>query len=389
MFYRGTHDTHSDYVRSHERQPVCDDQHYGCCWQRQIDYCHLQSGDEPSNDQRNNLYVDASAGGYNLTPASVTLDSTGKVATFQTAAALLPNTSYTATISVGAQSASGTAIGCSYVWSFKTVTPPATGVAQVNLGLATPFAIASAGGVTNTITAPLSHINGDVVLDPNTTCNAVAIDAAGGFGLCNGMAPTINGTVISPLYPDAGITSGAIKADFLTGYNSISPANLPGATVLGCGTIGTGGGAGVGIGCAGNATLPPGAYISATASSIGVTGVLTLDGGGDSNAQFVFQAPSALTTAAGAPLTPGSQIVLINGAKASNVWWWVGGSGAATIGTYAIFNGNVLGSGAVVMGTSATSCGRMLAGALGAGNFVFDTNVVSVPGNPNAPPGCQ
>jgi hypothetical protein len=117
--------------------------------------------------------------------------------------------------------------------------------------------------------------------------------------------------------------------------------------------------------------------------------VLTLDGGGDSNAQFVFQAPSALTTAAGAPLTPGSQIVLINGAKASNVWWWVGGSGAATIGTYAIFNGNVLGSGAIVMGTTASSCGRLLAGALGAGNFVFDTNVVSVPGHPNAPAGCQ
>jgi hypothetical protein len=37
----------------------------------------------------------------------------------------------------------------------------------------------------------------------------------------------------------------------------------------------------------------------------------------------------------------------------------------------------------------ATSCGRLLAGAEGSGAFVLDTNIVSVPGNPNAPVGCQ
>jgi len=261
--------------------------------------------------------------------------------------------------------------------NFKTATLAATGLAPVNLGLATPFAIASAAGVNNT---GATTINGDVVLDPTTTCNAVPVNAAGGFDLCAGSAPTLNGTVISPLYPDAGATSGAIKADLLAAYNSIMPASLPGATVLGCGTVGTGGGAGAGIGCAGNATLPPGVYISATASTIGVTGVLTLDGQGDANAQFVFQAPSALTTAAGPPGAPGSEIRLINGAKASNVWWQVGSS--ATIGTYTIFQGNVLADTTITMGTSSTSCGRLLAGAVTAsGAFVFDSNVVSVPGN--------
>jgi hypothetical protein len=79
--------------------------------------------------------------------------------------------------------------------------------------------------------------------------------------------------------------------------------------------------------------------------------------------------------------------VLINGAKASNVWWQVGSS--ATIGTYADFQGNILADSSIVLGTSATSCGRLLAGAVTAsGAFTFDTNVVSVPGNPAAPAGC-
>jgi hypothetical protein len=326
-------------------------------------------------------------GGAALVPASVGYNTATRVATLTTSSALLAGTSYTAIITQGVTSAT-VPLACVYAFNFRTVTPAATGLAPVNLGLAAPFAIASAAGITNTITAPLTQINGDVVLDPTTTCNGVQIDAAGGFGACAGSAPTKTGSVISPLFPDAGATSGAIKADLLAAYNSIIPANLPGATVLGCGTIGTGGGAGGLIGCAGNATLPPGVYISATASTIGVTGVLTLDGGGDANSRFVFQAPSALTTAAGAPGVPGSQIVLINGAKASNVWWQVGSS--ATIGTYALFLGNVLADTAITMGTGSTSCGRLLAGAVTAsGNFVFDSNVVSVPGNASAPASCQ
>lgn len=329
----------------------------------------------------------APVGGTVLTPASVSYNASTKVATLTTSSALLANTSYTAVITTAATSDTGTRLSCSYAWNFKTAAVAATGPAPVNLGLATSFAIAAGAGVTNTATAPLSHINGDVVLDPTTTCNAVAIDAAGGFGLCNNMAPTLNGTVISPLY-NTGVTSGAIKADLLAAYNSILPANLPGATVLGCGTIGTGGGAGALIGCAGNATLPPGVYISATASSIGVTGVLTLDGQGDTNSRFVFQMPSStLTTAAGAPGVPGSQIVLINGAKASNVFWQVGSS--ATIGTYSLFQGNVLADATITMGLNSTSCGRLLAGAVSAsGEFVFDSNVVSLPGHANAPAGC-
>jgi len=248
---------------------------------------------------------------------------------------------------------------------------------NVDLGLVSTFAIASAAGIKNT---GATQINGDVILDPDYSCNEVPSDNMGGFGDCEGFAPTISGEVITNTYPDT-VTSSAIMADLKAAYLSIMKANLPNAIVLGCETIGSNGDAGALIGCAGNSTLAPGVYISATDASIGVTGVLTLDGQGDENAQFVFQAPSStLTTASGSLGFPLSEIKLINGTKASNVWWQVGSS--ATIGAYSVFVGNVLADSSITMETGATSCGRLLAGAFTtSGAFIFDSNVVSVPGN--------
>lgn len=315
----------------------------------------------------------------NLTPVaagSVALDAaTGKIATFtpMTANAFTSGVVYTATIKGGASGVKDTAnpadaLASDYTWSFTAGPASGCGSAVVNLGTAASFAISSAAGITNTPTLPVTTINGNVALTPTPTCNGVAWPG------CGGTAPIINGIVVFGSDPAAT----KVRADLLAAYNSITPANLPGATVLGCGTIGTGGGAGALLGCAGNATLPPGVYISSTASSIGVSGVLTLDGQGDGGATFVFQAPSALTTAAGAPGVPGSQIVLINGAKAANVWWQVGSS--ATIGTYSLFQGNVLADTSITMGTGSTSYGRLFAGAVTAsGAFAFDANVVSVP----------
>jgi hypothetical protein len=267
-------------------------------------------------------------------------------------------------------------MACSYSWSFKTAATATVGVASVNLATATPFAIATTAGVTNTGT---SHINGNVVLgSPTPTCGGAPVLStdAPGFGACGGFAPLINGIVITPTYPDT-TTGPAVMSDLTTAYTSISV--LPNAIVLGASNIGTGGAAGSCVGCASNATLPPGLYTGA--SSIGITGDLTLDGQGDANAKFIFQAPSSTLIT-----ITGSRIILINGAKASNVWWQVGSS--ATLGTNSVFQGNILASASITMQTGSTSCGRLLAGAA-AGAFVFDTNTVSVPGNAFAPPGCQ
>ena len=81
----------------------------------------------------------------------------------------------------------------------------------------------------------------------------------------------------------------------------------------------------------GGQTLPAGVYRTTAAQpSLGITGNLTLDGGGNANAVWIFQIQSTLTTAAG-----NSHIILINGANSHNVFWQVGSS--ATLGTNTIF----------------------------------------------------
>lgn len=265
-----------------------------------------------------------------------------------------------------------------------------SGLQPVDLGAASTYGIAATAGVTNTPTAPITHIEGNVILSPLDQCNTVTVDNAGGFGLCGGSPPTINGTVVTDTYPDAGITSAAVRAGMNAAFLSITPpagppaaGSLGGATNLPAGTT---------LGApAGNPYVQndnwfvPGVYQSLT--SIMVTGDLTLDAQGDPNASFIFQSSSTVGTAAGAA-PPGvrTRILLINGAVASNVFWQVASD--ATLGAYSEFQGNILAAGDITMVTGATSCGRLYAGAWvgGAGAFVFDSNMVSVPGQPFAPP---
>ena len=111
-------------------------------------------------------------------------------------------------------------------------------------------------------------------------------------------------------------------------------------------------------------TLNPGVYTSA--SSLGLTGDLTLNAGGDPNAVFVFQAGSTLTTGSG------SHVLLSGGAQACNVFWKVGSS--ATIGTATAFTGNILALTSISMTTGATLDGRALARN---GAVTLDTNSVT------------
>jgi len=266
-----------------------------------------------------------------------------------------------------------------------------TGVTAANLlGTAASYGIAATTGVKNT---PLTTINGNVVLSPvsGATCNSVSIDSSGGFGLCNSTPPILGGTskVYSALYDPNGAVSG-VKADMNSGFLSLTPpagppaaGSLGGATNIPAGTT-LGGPTGSAL-VAGTNLFYPGVYQSLT--SIMVTNDLTLDAQGNPNAVFVFQSSSTVGTADGsAPPVPHTRILLINGAKASNVWWVAASS--ATLGTYSEFQGNILAAYSITMKTGATSCGRLLAGAWVGGNgaFVFDNNIVSVPGQPFAPP---
>ena len=321
-------------------------------------------------------------GGASVTGA-VAYDALTYIATFNPTANLTgdPATNYTATIKGGAGGATdvaGNALAVNKAWSFTT--DNTTCLAPPDLKTAATFGIAATAGIVN---VGATTVNGDVVLDPNFTCNGITVGSAGLIGTCNGVAPTITGTVISPLYPDAGVTSLAVKNDLRQTYKDISPANLstgvytiPDGTVLGA--------------VAGSALVEhdnlfyAGLY-KTTAGGMIITGDLTLDAQGNPDAVFIFQSDSTLKMAAGAA-PPGvrSRILLVNGAKASNVWWQVGS--AATFNTYSEFQGNTLVYSDLTMSTGATSCGRLFAGASTDGAFTFGANVVSVPGQPFAPP---
>ncbi|PQJ77473.1 LruC domain-containing protein [Polaribacter glomeratus] len=101
----------------------------------------------------------------------------------------------------------------------------------------------------------------------------------------------------------------------------------------------------------GSETLNPGVYAVAGAASI--AGTLTLDGQGDSNAQFIFKIGGAFTTAAGAT------VVLTNGASSENVFWLA--TGAIAMAASTTMSGNIIANpGAVSMGNGGELNGRML-----------------------------
>ena len=186
------------------------------------------------------------------------------------------------------------------------------------------------------------------------------LGTASTYGILAGASVTCNPSATNAINADVGISPGST----LTGF---PPCIITGNTNLGnaaalfaqssalavyhelagmpCGTI-------VGTVDMGGTTKTAGVYCSG--STLGVTGTLTLDGGGDPNALFVFQAGSALTTGGASP-----NIALINGAQAKNVWWQIGSS--ATIGTSNKFMGNIVAFTSITLSGTDTLIGRALA----------------------------
>lgn len=110
-------------------------------------------------------------------------------------------------------------------------------------------------------------------------------------------------------------------------------------------------------------TLVGGVYKSD--SSLDLNGTVTLDAQGDSSTVWIFQVGSALTTGSA------SNVALVNGASACNVYWQVGSS--ATLGTASSFKGSILALTSISVTTDATVEGRTLArnGAVTLDNNVF------------------
>ncbi|MFA6397532.1 MAG: ice-binding family protein [Candidatus Paceibacterota bacterium] len=184
----------------------------------------------------------------------------------------------------------------------------------VDLLSADNFAILAGSGITNT---GATTIVGDVGSFPTLTQT--------GFG-------SVTLTGINHL-GDAGTQTA--KTDLVTAYNDAAGQPLDTAIVADLG----------------GQTLSAGVYN--TASSIAITGTVTLNGGPSD--VWIFQAGSTLTTSSGST----SHVSLIGGAQACNVFWKVGSS--ATIGTGSDFKGNIIAMDSITDDGGSTIVGRLLA----------------------------
>lgn len=209
------------------------------------------------------------------------------------------------------------------------VNPSSASAAQlpVNLGTAGTFAVLAGTTVTNT---GLSNITGDLGVSPGTAVT--------------GFPPgTITGT-----QHDGDAAALLAHSAVIAAYTDAA-ARTPATSVSGD---------------LGGQTLTPGVYNSA--SSLGLTGTLTLDAQGDPSAVFIFQMGSTLITAAA------SQVVLTGGAQAANVFWQVGSS--ATLGTNSVLAGSILALTSITATTGAAINGRALAIN---GAVTLDTNTIT------------
>ena len=247
---------------------------------------------------------------------------------------------------------SGNLFPLSPTWSVEN----GGGSINANTGLFTAGALT--GTFNNTVTATSGSISGTatVIVAAAPPPPVVDLKTAAPNGIMAGTAVTcVNGGLISA---DVSVSPGNTVTGFgpcvITGVQHLADAVAAQAQIDLTNAFNTLAGlpcspANAIVADLGGTTKPAGVYC--TASGIGVTGTLTLNGGGDPNATFVFQAGSSLVTA--------GNIVLIGGAQAKNVYWQVGSS--ATLGTGSQWQGNILALSSITLVDTATLLGRALA----------------------------
>ncbi len=220
------------------------------------------------------------------------------------------------------------------ILSAMALSPASAATVAVNLGTASNFAVLAASGITDA-GGVSTIVSGDVGLSP----------ASGSFiGVTTGQL--LNGTIYSV---DAAGPAGSVinpgllttaQNDLTAAYNDAAGRAVDQAF-------------GVVDNQLGSKVLLPGVYSFGGAATANLIGNLTLDGNGEANPVWIFQASSTLVTASG------SSVTLINGADSCNVFWQVDSS--ATIGTYTSFVGNIMADQSIALQTGATLNGSALA----------------------------
>jgi hypothetical protein len=236
-----------------------------------------------------------------------------------------PRRAITKSLSMLTLAVLGTLCGPAQVWAASV------------LGTAGDFAVLAGSEVTN---IPTSTVVGNVGVWAGT--------AITGFESSPGVAvsdPQVTGGLVHTTTTVAQAAQGALT-------NAITSLGLMGAgTLLGADLAGL--------------TLVPGVY-TVPAGTTNLSGTLTLDGGGNANAGWVFLMDSNLIT------SPGSVVNLINTGLGAGVFWDVRSS--ATLDTGTSFQGNILALTSITLNTGATiGCGSALAST---GSVTMHTNTI-------------
>jgi hypothetical protein len=262
----------------------------------------------------------------------VTYDAPSRAAIFTPTSSLALSTTYSATVTTGAQDLFGNAVASNLAWSFTTAAV-ACQAPLVPLVSAANFVVLAGSTVTNT--GPSIITGADLALSPGSAVT--------------GFPP---GTLVPPAVMHVtDPTAAQAQLDLTTAY--LYTAGLPGGAVL--------------PGDLSGLTFTPGLYKTSSTVMLSA-GNVTLDALGDVNAVFIFQVASTLTTIGS------TQVVLAGGAQARNVYWQTGSS--ATLGTNSIFKGTIMALQSITLQTGATLQGRALARN---GAVTLDSNPVTAP----------
>jgi hypothetical protein len=280
------------------------------------------------DEQMDSLTINPSTFLIGGVAGTVIYDVVGQVATFTPSVSLAANSTYTITVTTGAQDMAGVPLAASFNQTFTTGPCQTGGVQPVVLCPSIgDFSVLAGSTVTNTGSTVVS---GDVGVSPGTAVTGFPPGLAGGtIHIADGAAALAQSTLTAGYIDAAGRSGGTSVAGDLVGQ-----------------------------------TLTTGVYKST--SSLAISGDVTLDAQGNSAAVFIFQIASTLTTGSG------SHVVLANGAKACNVFWQVGSS--ATLGTNSVFKGNILALTSITITTGVNLEGRALARN---GAVTLDTDVIT------------
>lgn len=275
---------------------------------------------------------------FTLTSGTPAVPIVGRVvvanakAAFWPSAPLASNVEHTATITTGAHSAAGIALGASYSWPFTTGDSVAAGL-PVDLGSAGDYAILAKAAVS---TVPTSAITGDIAVSPAAATYVTGFDLTADATNVFATSDQVTGKVFAADYEvptPSNLTTAVSDMEFAF---VDAAGRAPDVTELGAGTL-TG------------STLTAGVYRWGTGLLIPTD--LSLNG--SATDVWIFQVAQDLT------MSNGTSVLLTGGALPKNVFWQV--SGQVNLGTTVHFEGVVLSQTAITLETGASIEGRLLA----------------------------